>query len=103
MTTYCQACSMPMEKPEDFGNQNTSAKTCVHCTNPDGTVKPCAEIFEGGVQFFVQTTGVPRDMAEKVTRKNMLSLPLWQEEDEQVLQGPVASDEEFTAAMQQLG
>jgi len=43
----CIACSMPLEKPEDFGCQNESSDTCVYCTNEDGTIKSCIEIFDG--------------------------------------------------------
>ncbi len=88
---------MPMEKPEDFGNNDPAAQTCVHCTQTDGSVKSCQEIFEWWVQFFMDSMGADRDLAEKLVRKNMLRLPYWQ-----ALSGPVATDEEFDATMQKL-
>lgn len=93
----CITCGMPMEKSEDFGNNNMSVKTCIHCTNADGSVKSCEEIFEGGVGFFMQVTGADRDLAEKLVRKNMLQLPYWK-----TLAGPLATDEEFAAMMAKL-
>ncbi|MEI8092486.1 MAG: hypothetical protein WCG98_10445, partial [bacterium] len=71
-----------------------SVKTCVYCTNENGSVKSCEEIFEGGVAFFMQSTGAGRVLAEKLVRKNMLRLPY-----RKVLDGEVASDEEFEEVM----
>jgi len=93
----CIACGMPMAKPEDFWNANTSAKTCIYCTNENGSVKSCEEIFEWWVQFFISSTGADRALAEKLVRKNMLRLPYWK-----VLSGEVATDEEFEEVMKGL-
>ncbi|MEI6221652.1 MAG: zinc ribbon domain-containing protein [bacterium] len=101
-TPHCKSCGMPMEKPADFGNGNLKTKTCVYCTKPDGSLKPCAEIFEGGVQFFMNATGSSRDLAERLTRKNMLAQHAWNGKNEACLAGTLASDEEFQEAMGKL-
>jgi len=67
--TNCKACGMPIN----------SGDFCEYCTNPDGTVKSCQEIFEGGVQFYMNKIENDRQKAEKAVRKNMNSLPYWQE------------------------
>ena len=86
-----------MEKSSDFANNDTSAKTCVYCTNPNGSVKSCEEIFEWWVQFFINSTGADRALAERLVRKNMLRLPYWK-----VLSGEVATDEEFDEMMKKM-
>ena len=99
----CIACSMPLEKPEDFGCQNESSDTCVYCTNEDGTIKSCIEIFDGWVNFFMAATWSSRQLAEKIVRKNMLSLPYWQERKEVCLEWEIATDEEFSECLKKLG
>lgn len=87
---------MPMNNPEDFGNNNTSKDTCIHCTNQDWSVKSCEEIFEWWVQFFMQYNS-DRTLAEKIVRKNMLELPY-----RKALNWPVATDAEFEEIMKKL-
>lgn len=99
----CLACGMPLEKSEDFAKGDENSDFCHYCVNEDGTVKECGEIFEGGVNFFLTTLGDDRELAERICRKNMTGLPYWQGKDCECLQGDVASDEEFAAAMQKLG
>lgn len=91
---YCQACGMPLTKDGDF---------CEYCTNPDGSIKTCKEIFEGGVQYFMSQIGGDRTKAEKITRKNMNKQPYWQERGCEVLKGGEATDEEFAEVMAKLG
>ncbi len=102
MQKYCEACGMPMSKKEDFALGDENAAFCLHCTNEDGSVKPCEEIFEGGVQFFVNTVGEDRAMGERITRTNMRKQPYWQGKDCAVLQGEVLTDEEFTEVLKKL-
>lgn len=90
---------MPLTKKEDFAGGDENAKFCQYCTNADGSVKTCEEIFEGGVQFFMSQIGDDRQMAEKVTRKNMNARPYWQGKNCEVLNGEQATDEEFQAVM----
>ncbi len=98
----CIACSMPMVEVEDFGNHDVQCDSCVHCTNPDGSVKNCEEIFEGGVHFFLaEVPGVDEALAQKLCRKTMKNLPYWQNNDCNCLQGEVVSDEEYKAILKQ--
>ena len=99
---HCIACGMPLTRPEDCAGGDLNAVSCVHCTDKNGEIKPCAEIFEGGVQFFMGATGSPRDLAERLTRKNMNRLEHWQNNPCDLLKGETASDEEFQAALGQL-
>ncbi|MFA5021921.1 MAG: zinc ribbon domain-containing protein [Patescibacteria group bacterium] len=103
MQKFCQACGMPLTKKEDFAGGDENSNFCHFCVNADGSVKSCEEIFEGGVQFFLNQTGGERKMAEKITRKNMSGLPYWQGKDCPILQGEMATDEEFAEVMKKLG
>jgi len=102
MPKCCEACGMPLEKKEDFAGGDENAKFCLYCVNADGSVKTCEEIFEGGVQFFLSQIGGDRKMAEKITRKNMSQQPYWHGKDCEVLNGEMATDEEFAEAMKKL-
>lgn len=103
MQKKCQACGMPLEKKGDFAGGDETANFCCFCANADGSIKTCEEIFEGGVQFFLSQLGGDRKMAEKITRKNMNSLPYWQDKNCEPLKGETATDEEFAEAMKKLG
>ncbi len=103
MTKYCQACGMPLEKKEDFAGGDENSQFCLYCVDEKGQVKSGEEIFEGGVQFFMSQLGGDRQLAEKVTRKNMKMLPYWQKQECPFLLGEVASDEEFGEALSKLG
>ncbi|MBP6855957.1 MAG: AraC family transcriptional regulator [Candidatus Pacebacteria bacterium] len=95
----CSACGMPLEKKEDFAGGDEQGEFCLYCANEDGSVRTCEEIFEGGVSFFLKSLGDDRALAERVTRKNMKGLPYWQDKQCAVLEGEVATDEEFAEAM----
>lgn len=103
MSTYCSSCGMPLTKKEDFALGDESSEFCLYCVHEDGSVKSCEEVFEGGVGFFMGATGAPRDLAERLTRKNMNQQSYWQGKDESVLHGEEASDEEFEEALKDLG
>ncbi len=99
----CIACSMPLSDPKDIGGEISDGPICVHCVTPDGKVKNCEEVFEGGVQFFMKVGHLTdRALAERLTRKNMYSLPYWQKNKGACLDGDEASDEEFAAMMAKL-
>jgi hypothetical protein len=98
----CHACGMPLTKAEDFCRGDESSNFCCYCTNEDGSVKSCEEVFAGGAAYFMSVTDVDQETAEKITRKNMNGLPYWQNEDHSCLRGAMASDEEFAAFMQRL-
>ncbi len=98
----CAACGMPLTKKEHFAKGDESSNFCLYCVNPEGEVKSCEEIFQGGVAYFLQALGGDKIMAEKIVRKNMNSLPYWQEKNCEILKGPMATDEEFADLMKKL-
>lgn len=98
----CHACGMPLSKKDDFANGDETSNFCHYCVNPDGSVKSIEEIFESGVQYFLSQLNGDRSMAEKIVRKNMLSLPYWNGNDAAVLKGEVATDDEFQTVLKNL-
>jgi hypothetical protein len=102
MNKFCEACGMPLEKKEDFAGGEENARFCLYCVNADGSVKSCEKIFKGGVQFFMSHIGGDRQMAEKITRKNMSRKPYWQGKDCEALKGEMATDEEFEDMLRKL-
>ena len=100
----CITCGMPLEGNHagDVGMETADGLVCIHDIK-EGVIKAPEEIFEGGVQFFLMAvTSGDRDLAERLTRKNMNALPYWQVRPFDLLNGPQASDEEFGAAMMKL-
>lgn len=93
---------MPLIDPSDCPNGDLLSPSCIHCTDENGHIKPCEEIFEWGVQFFMQATGLSRDTAVRIVRKNMRELPYWDGNTSECLTGDVATDEEFKAVLSQL-
>ena len=102
MQKFCQACGMPLEKKEDFAGGDENSNFCLHCVGEDGNVKSCEEIFEGGVQYFMSQIVDDRQLAEKITRKNMSQQPHWQGKECEILKGEIATDEEFAEALKKL-
>ena len=95
---------MPLEDAHagDIGMETADGTVCIHDMK-EGGIRPPEEIFEGGVQFFLSAvTNGDRDVAERLTRKNMNLLPYWQIRPFTQLQGAQATDEEFAAAMTKL-
>lgn len=69
----------------------------------DGTLKSPEEIFEGGICFYADaTTGGDRELATRLTRRNMKSLPYWQLHPFALLSGAVATDQEHEDAIAKL-
>jgi hypothetical protein len=99
---YCIACGMPLNEREDFSLRDENSEFCHFCTDNKGQPKPCSEIFEGGVRFFIERCGATREFAEKVVRKNMRGLPYWKDKNEVLLVGEVVSDEEFEMLLKKL-
>lgn len=92
---------MPFEDSHanDIGLETVDGPVCVYDVK-DGAIKPSAEIFEGGVEFFMGQDAVgDRALAERITRKNMKSLPYWQTHPFDLLNGEEATDEEFGTMM----
>ena len=103
MEKHCIACGMPLNEKEDITSETDEGPACKYCVDSSGKVKSCKEIFEGGVQFFMNSVqGVDKSLAERITRKNMNRLPYWKNKDEECLKGEEASDEEFEKALNDL-
>ncbi|MSR84948.1 hypothetical protein EXS71_00705 [Candidatus Uhrbacteria bacterium] len=97
----CITCGMPFEgnHANDIGLELPEGQVCKF-DSVDGKLKSGEEIFEGGVNFFAQAaTDGNRDLAIRLTRKNMQVLPYWKLHPFAGLEGPAATDEEFGAAM----
>ncbi len=99
---YCTSCGMPLEKKEDFAGGDESSNFCLYCVNKDGSVKSCEEVFEGGVQFFLEMLGNDRMVAERIVRKNMNQLPYWKDKNCEILKGEQSTDEEFNSILGKL-
>ncbi|QQR54995.1 hypothetical protein IPG41_00230 [Candidatus Peregrinibacteria bacterium] len=96
----CASCSMPLDEAHGFGTATEFGQVCQYCLGSDGKIKDCAEIFEGGIQFFMTIEGVSdRAMGERLTRKNMKNSPYWKTHPNACLEGEEASDEEFYAVL----
>ena len=67
-----------------------------------GQIKSGDEIFEGGVAFFLPLGDGDRQIAEKLTRRNMKGLPYWQKHPFARLDGEEATDAEWRVAMGKL-
>lgn len=66
----------------------------------DGKMKSPEEIFEGGIQYYMHAhTKGDRVLAEKLTRRNMKTLPYWQSHHFALLDGEEATDAEYAASM----
>ena len=101
--SHCAACSMPLDDESLIGLRQDKASFCIYCVTAEKQVKSCAEIFEGGVQFFMSLDPTfSRAFAEKNVRKNMLSLDYWQGNTADCLSGEVASDEDFALILARL-
>lgn len=73
----CLSCGMPMTKPEDFGGGNPANLYCVHCSNPDGSLKSYDEVFEGMVNLMIKTQSMPRESAEEAAKEYIARMPAW--------------------------
>lgn len=92
---------MPLEGEHaaHMGLETSEGSVCIHDVE-NGLIKKPEEVFEGGVQFFLSTLGNgDRDLAERITRKNMKSLEYWKCHPAEVLNGPEATDEEFQSVL----
>jgi len=73
----CVSCGMPMTKLEDFGGGNPANICCVHCSNPDGSLKSRDEVFEGMVNFMMMSQKMDRKTAESAAKEHMSKMPAW--------------------------
>lgn len=69
----------------------------------NGAMKSPEAIFEGGIAFFSEAVAnSDRALGERLTRRNMKTLPYWQARPFAQLEGTEATDEEFSTAMAKL-
>lgn len=97
----CITCGMPLEgsHANDIAFETPDGPVCKH-DGVDGVIKSPEEIFEGGMRFFVnEVTNNDLDLAARLTRRNMRSLPYWKKNPFALLDGPEATDEEYAAMM----
>ena len=73
----CLSCGMPMSKSEDFGGGNPENLYCLHCSNPDGSLKSYEEVFQGMTNFMMQSQNMDRETAEKAAKDYMSKMPAW--------------------------
>lgn len=80
---FCQSCSMPMEKPEDFGTDESGDRTnnyCHYCfqngefTNPDITLGQMTEIV---VKNMIEKMKIPEDQARQITQSFLPKFVRW--------------------------
>jgi hypothetical protein len=74
----CMSCGMPMTKPEDFGGGNPENLYCVHCSNPDGSLKSYDEVLTGMANFMMMSQNMDRETAESASKEYMSKMPAWQ-------------------------
>ena len=73
----CLSCGMPMTKPEDFGGGDPTNLYCVHCSNPDGSLKSREEVYTGMVNFMMMSQNMDRETAERAAKEHMSKMPAW--------------------------
>lgn len=95
----CITCGMPFsgDHANDMGMELPEGTVCKF-DSENGQLKSPEAIFAGGVEFFAGVVGGDRDLAARLTRTNMKSLPYWQKHPFAELEGQQATKEEFTAA-----
>jgi hypothetical protein len=95
---------MPLEGEHatDIGMEVAEGLVC-RFDSENGKIKSPEDIFNGGVEFFSGScAGGDRELAARLTRKNMKSLAYWQAHPFAALEGPEATDQEMTDAMSKL-
>ena len=93
---------MPLEKAEDIGLETAEGPVCIHDVE-GGKIKDPEDIFEGGVQWYMHAVAdCTRELAQRLTSKNMNSLPYWQKHPATCLGATQATEDEYQAAMAQL-
>jgi len=75
----CLSCGMPMSTAKHFGGGSPANVYCVHCANPDGSLKTYEEVCEGMIGFMMGTQNMDRAAAEIAAREYMATMPAWQE------------------------
>ena len=73
----CMSCGLPMSKPQDFGGGDPSNVYCVHCANPDGTLKSYDEVLAGMIGFMISTQNMDKEAAEGAAIEYLSKMPAW--------------------------
>ena len=80
---FCQSCSMPMEKPEDFGTNADSKKNDDYChfcfqngkfTAPDITLE---QMIDRATGILVNQMKMPEAQAKEIARTFIPQLKRW--------------------------
>jgi hypothetical protein len=71
---------MPIQKTEEHASGDVSKDYCVHCTQPDGSMKSYEEVLESMAAFMVRTQGLDKGVAREAARAMMSKLPAWKEQ-----------------------
>ena len=73
----CMSCGMPLAKPEDFGGGNPENPYCVHCSNPNGSLKSYGEVLAGMTSFMIKTQNMDKETAEEAAKEYLSKMPAW--------------------------
>ena len=73
----CESCGMPMNSPADHGGGDPDNPCCVHCCQPDGTLKSYEEMLAGMTAFMMKMRGLDEAAAEAAARDYMATMPAW--------------------------
>ena len=76
-TANCLSCGMPMTGPADFGGGNPENKYCVHCSQPDGSLKSYDDVLEGMVNFMMMSQKMDRGTAQSAAKEYLAKMPAW--------------------------
>jgi hypothetical protein len=58
---------MPLEKPEDYPDGDTSLNYCKHCGTKDG-IHPYKNLVKGMTEFMKQSQGLDEENAQKAAK-----------------------------------
>jgi len=73
----CLSCGMPLAKPEDSGGGDPENIYCIHCSDPDGSLKSYDEVLNGMVNFMMTSQNMDREAAESAAKEYMSMMPAW--------------------------
>ena len=80
---FCQSCSLPMQKPQDFGTDERGFRVndyCHYCfqngkfTSPDMTLQQMIDLSVSGM---VKNTNIPEDQARELLTNFIPTLKRW--------------------------
>lgn len=79
MTKTCISCGMPMTKPVDYPNGDTTKDYCVHCARADGSMQSFEEKRISMAEFIMRTQGLDDAAALRAAEAHMRKQPAWRE------------------------